>query len=525
MLQVGRTLSLILLKNLFVFSAFSLFAFQAPARVVQILHTNDTHSFLNNTRHDSNTGGVSRLKSLIDYFKDRAQREGVATITLDGGDFLEGNVYYMADQGQKSFEAHNQIGFDAVVLGNHDYLMGPKRLDEILGNLDLNFSFLGANVKTSQEFGHLRDKLLPYKEIEIDGVKVAIMGLTTDLFVFTWSLDNSQITSPLKAAQHYEKLLKKRDNDFIIALTHIGVNADVKLAANTQHIDLIVGGHSHTELFKPVYEENKKQVPVPIVQAGSHTKYLGRLLVDLEKEKPLKVISYELVPVRYEAEDESMKALVKDAEEDLEDIYGANWLDEEIGHSVIKGDDHMGSKKWAMFIADAIRERSESQVAIHVSSMNGENYPVGKITRRDIINSFPRVFEMTQTDGWSIYTAKIRGSLLKTVCEVLAYFGQPLTFSGIEIEWIRTPLGIKVARARINGEKISPHKMYKVAFTEGIIRGALGISQKTKAIFRAVKKTEHKIWKTLEDKVASGTTQFTHSLVNEKLEHSFFIPE
>ena len=495
---------------------------QAEAKLVQILHTNDTHSFLNNTNHDYGTGGSARLKSLIDGYKESARKSGIETITLDGGDFLEGNIYYMADQGKKSFEVHNQIGYDAVVLGNHDYLMGAKSLDAILENIDLNFTFLGANVSSGAKFPSIRDKIKPYKEMEIDGLKVAILGLTTSDFFYSWSLDGSTISSATKTAQKYEEILKKRNNDFIIALTHIGVNRDIFIASKTKYIDLFVGGHSHTALFEPVYEENRRKVEVPIVQAGYHTKYLGRLVVDLVKGQPLKVVSYELVPVNNQNEDNHVKSIVAEADDSLDREYGKEWLNEIVGYSDLKDSDKSGSRKWAYFISDALREKSKADIAIHVSSMNGENYPIGKISRRDIINSIPRVFELDEKQGWSIYTSRVSGILLKLLCESLAYFGQPLSFSGITLEWVKTPFGAKIASARINGKRINPFKFYTVAFTEGIIRGAIEISPKTKAILKSPTRTPFKIWQTLEEKIEKDTKSIVNVSENNR---SFYFPE
>lgn len=494
----------------------------AHAKLVQILHTNDTHSFLNNTNHDSEVGGSSRLKALIDYYKDAAKKEGISTITLDGGDFLEGNIYYMADKGQKSFNVQNNIGYDAVALGNHDYLMGAQGLDDILKNTDLNFSFLAANVASSSKYPNIRDKLQAYKELEIDGMKIAILGLTTSDFFFSWTLDGSTIESPYKTAQDYEKILKKRNNDFIIALTHIGVNRDLKLAKKTSNIDLVVGGHSHTTLFEPLYEKNKRDVKVPVVQAGFHTKYLGRIVVDLEKGKPLKVVSYQLVPVKYNGEDQEVKSLVEDADYELDKMYGREWLNEDVGYSDLKEEDKSGSRKWAYFIADALREKAGTDLAMHVSSMNGENFPIGNINRRDIMNSIPRVFDMKDTHGWSIYTVKVNGLLLRTLCETLAHFGQPLSFSGMTLEWVKTPFGPKIAKALINGKRINIFKDYTVALTEGIVRGAVEISPKTKVILKNPLKTQFKIWETLEEKIERDIKN-----INKMTEanHAFFFPD
>lgn len=476
----------------------------SEAKLIQILHTNDTHSYLDNTAHDPSKGGAARLKSLIDFYKNKMAEEGVKTITMDAGDFTEGNLYYMADQGRKVFEVHNEMGYDIGTIGNHDYLMGTKDLDKILGEIDLKMSLICANLQMNYDFKNLRAKIKPYKEIEIEGVKIGVLGLTTNEIFYKWRFEGGLVTNPYKSAQHYEEILKARKNDYIIALTHIGALNDIKLAERTKFIDLIVGGHSHTALYKPSYGVNKNKKNVPIVQAGMHTEYLGRIIIDVEKGKPLKIVHYELVPVKYEAKDQKIEALVDQAKGDLDDAYGKEWLDEKVGYSDLKATDLDGSRKWAYFITDSLREKANADIAIHTPFMNGEDFPVGDVTRRDLFNSIPRVFDLTEKFGWNIYTTKIKGVWLRLVFEALTHFGQPLTFSGLKMEFKKTEYGIKIKQLLVNGKKINPYKYYTVAFTEGIVRGAQGVSPYTLAILRNPKNTKYKIWNTLEEKVAQS---------------------
>ena len=285
--------------------AITLFGTPAHAVRLQILHTNDTHSYLDSATHNKNVGGAARLKSLIDFHKKQAAEKGLDTIVVDSGDFLEGNIYYMAHDGKRSFEVHNEMGYDMGTLGNHDYQMGSDELNKILGDMDLKFSLLVANLKAEKKYEHIRNKIQPYKEIELGGLKIAFLGLTTDEILYRWRLTTGAISNPIEAGQEYEKKLKNRGNDFIIALTHIGVLRDVKLAEKTRYIDLIVGGHSHTALFEPVYAINKDKGRVPIVQAGQHTEFLGKLVVDMQKGKQIRVVSYELLPVTMQTSNSS----------------------------------------------------------------------------------------------------------------------------------------------------------------------------------------------------------------------------
>ena len=160
-----------LILTLFIFV---IFYEQSQAKIIQILHMNDTHSYLESTRHDSNKGGAARLKSLIDYYKQKAQEEGIKTLVFDAGDFMEGNLFYLAENGRKSFEVHNEMGLDFGALGNHDYLMGTSELDKILGEIDLKYSLVTANLKISSQFKNIRSKIIPYKEIEIEVSQSAV---------------------------------------------------------------------------------------------------------------------------------------------------------------------------------------------------------------------------------------------------------------------------------------------------------------------------------------------------------------
>ncbi len=481
----------------------NIFTFNALAVQVQILHTNDTHSYLDNSTHSKTVGGSARLKGLIDIYKAQANAIGLKTFVVDSGDFLEGNIYYMAGDGKRSFDIHNEMGYDFGTLGNHDYQMGSEELNKILGEMDLKFDLLVANLNPQKKYENTRSKVKPYQEVEVEGVKIAFLGLTTDEILYKWRLTPGAISKPIDSAKIFEKKLKDRGNDFIIALTHIGVLKDVKLAEKTKSIDLIVGGHSHTALFEPIYAVNKSKVRVPIVQAGQHTEYLGRLVVDLVKGRPLKIISYELLPVVLESSqaDAGMKEMVAQADAELDASYGKEWLEEKIGYSDLQPKDEQGDRKWSYFIADALKEKTNADISIHSPDMNGTNYPVGDITRRTVVNSIPRVFEMTQKYGWDIYTTKIRGAWLRLTFDALSYIGQPLSFSGLKMEYERGPFGFRIRNIKINGKKINPFKNYTVAFTEGIIRGASGIDPRTIAILRNPKNTNFKIWATLEEKI------------------------
>ena len=517
--KMSRMIKIICWVNL------SICTLSADATVLQILHTNDSHSYLDSSTHEKNIGGVARLKSLIDFYKEKMRNEGVETLTLDAGDFTEGNVYFLADAGRKSFMAHNQLGYDAVTLGNHEWLIGDKDLNQILGEIDLKFSFLAANIdflSNKSDCENIKKVIKPFEELKIAGLNIGVLGLTTNEAIYKWRFKCGKITNPLKSALHYEEILRLRNNDIIVALTHLGVNEDIQLAKKSKEIDLIVGGHSHSILSKPLIIKNINARSIPIVQAGYHTKYLGRMIIEFTKKKKLKILSYELIPVENIKKDYEMNRLVEDTELDLSTLYGVGWLDKIIGFSDLTIDSQDGQNKWGYFIADTIKEKSFAEIGIHSPLMNSESYPIGEISRKNLINSIPRIYNIHDRFGWSIYTTVIKGVWLQLALKSLMNPERPVVFSGISLKYIKGPFGIKIPILLINGKKINPFKDYSVALTEGVVIGAAGMSKYSSAILRFPKKSTYRIWSSLEEKLLKVGNTFSIKNISE--ENHFYFP-
>ena len=255
------------------------------ATLIQILHTNDIHSHLDHSIHTPDIGGYGRLTSMIRRLKLEAKNEGIETIAMDAGDFLEGNIYYLADRGKRAYEIHGMAGLMFPLLETMTTLWAQKDLDIILRDVDTSFQLLGANMIVDKKYKNIHEKMKPYWETEIDGVKIGVIGLTTNDLLYKWRIGEGDIINEYKTAKRYAKELRARGNDVIIALTHIGLSKDKKLAKKVPEIDLIVGGHSHSFLHDVFYQKSKKGKMIPIVQAGKHAQYLGKLLIDFDKKR------------------------------------------------------------------------------------------------------------------------------------------------------------------------------------------------------------------------------------------------
>lgn len=457
------------------------------ASLLRIIHTNDLHSHLD---HSSNPdrGGYAAVKAVIERLKSEANDSHIETLVLDAGDFSEGSEFYFADAGAHSFRAIDSMGYDVVAMGNHDWLMGIPRLNQLLELTDFKTPLVAANF-TCSRFHEVNQRLRPYREFVkgygSDRSRIAVLGLTTDDSNYAWrAWKDCVVETPLAVAQKWLPTLRKR-NDFVIALTHLGVSDDRKLIQGTSGIDLIVGGHSHTELFAPDLARSRSGKLVPIVQAGRHGDWVGDLLVDLTPGSQLQVLSYKLVPV-YNSEVESkgqlhvavreVQSRVELARNALEQNYGRDWLEGVWGFSDVKIESPISSStEWGDYFANALRWSADADVGFTVSSFDGYSRPAGLLKRIDLMTIFPRMFETERPLGWSIWSATVPGFFVRTMLDRLMEQGESFSISGISVTTVRDKSSGRyiIKDVRRGSRGLQPFDDLRVAFPEGIVRGAL----------------------------------------------------
>lgn len=443
----------------------------ASASLLQIIHTNDLHSHFEHSSHEGK-GHYAAVKAVIDKIKWAAWDKGIETIVVDAGDFSEGTQFYLADRGEQSWKAMNVMGYDAVVVGNHDYLLGQDGLERVVTNSKPDFFLLGANFHPGKQYKNLYKTMQPRARLERNGDYVTVMGLTTDEFMYTWRAGKNVITSPKDTVNSLVPKYRK-DSAFVIAVTHLGVEADRKLVRETKGIDLIVGGHSHDALFSPIVEKAADGRAVPIVQAGEHGEYVGDLLVDLTPGKPARVVRYQLVPVDINGtRDRDMAAFVEQARKRLEATYPGNWLSAELGYSEapLKRPKN-GTSTWDDILGRGMMLVSKADVAFNATDLYGDELPPGPITRERLIQYYPRVFEfMNFTTGWSVWTAEVEGWVLKYFVQEVIRRGFQLSVTGASFKVTGAKGKESVTDFKINGSGVTSIRTYKVALPEGIAR-------------------------------------------------------
>ena len=252
-----------------------------------ILHTNDTHSTIEPfpSKHSKfpNMGGVSKRHTILQ--KIRSEEEHV--LLLDSGDIFQGTPYFNTFNGELEMKLMSLLQYDAATMGNHDFDIG---LEGFLNAKQFAiFPFLCANYDFSETIlaGHTKAYQIFHKagiKIGVFGVGVALKGLVSeDKYGKTRYLD------PISTANKIASELKSKSCDLVICLSHLGfeyenksINSDRKLAAETQNIDIILGGHTHSFFDKPLVLKNSKNKDVLINQVGWGGVYLGRIDIDVE---------------------------------------------------------------------------------------------------------------------------------------------------------------------------------------------------------------------------------------------------
>ncbi len=463
---------------------------------VQILHTNDVHGLVEHSVFDQRVGGFERLKSLIEKEKKEALSKNISTLLFDSGDFLEGSIFYMADKGRGVFELMDSIGYNAITMGNHDWLMGVNSMNYMLKNSKFKFDYLVANFKSFEFYSEGLDKIKPYSIYNINGFKIGVIGLTTNEIFYKWRLKNSKITSPFKTAKKIAKYLSRNGVDYIIALTHLGHIADRKLISKSKYIDLVIGGHSHSLMSEPLWFRNSKDRLIPMVRAGSHGENLGKIILSFPDGSRPSLKSYETIQVKGELYHEETANLVSKVRDKINNMYGKNWLTYKLGTSkisLINSENTM--TKWNQVIAESFKDAIDCDFAIHLPSFTGVDLPAGDITREMIIQSYPRFFNIHRKDGWYLYKIKIFGLFVKPFVHALIKYGAGTAFSGLEVSYDKEKN--KLSDIFINGKKLKLFKSYSVVLPEGLVKGSFETIRFAHYVFKRAQRTKVSIWSSI----------------------------
>ena len=274
-----------------------------------LLHSNDLHGdFLVEKVDDKLVGGVSMLSGYV----NKVRREEENVIYAIAGDMFQGSLIDSEFKGVSTIEIMNLLAPDVVTIGNHEVDYGLAHL--LFLEKCANFPIINANLYMKHNGRRL---FRSHRILEIDGMKVLFIGILTEEVLQKTKLEKliGTLVDIREAAEEVGRICdayQKEDIDFTVLLTHVGIEADQQLAAILDPrwgVDLIIGGHSHTLLEKPI-EVNG----IPIVQAASGTDQIGRfdIMVDTDRNS-IDSYTWQLIPITPDRcpEDETLKEIIE----------------------------------------------------------------------------------------------------------------------------------------------------------------------------------------------------------------------
>lgn len=258
---------------------------------VTILHTNDEHSHLipipaaddHPELQNPSIGGFARLAGAANRIRAEKEQSGEAVLMFSGGDILGGPVFGwlpLMEDVTPELSLMRIIGYDAVVIGNHEFDYGTEVLAATYrdagytGSEPVKPAILGSNIRPPADHPLAEIGIRNYMVLELEnGLKAGVFGIIgNDAINKTAHPEPVEFDDPVESARRAVEALLEEEVDFIIAVNHAGLSEDRQLAEAIPELDVIVSGHSHTVLQEPVYAGN-----AVIVQAGSYLSHLGVL--------------------------------------------------------------------------------------------------------------------------------------------------------------------------------------------------------------------------------------------------------
>ena len=466
---------------------------------ITILHTNDHHGRFWKNR-DGEYGMAAR-KTVVDQIRKEVAAAGGYSLLLDGGDVNTGVPESDLQDAVPDFRGMNLLGYDAMAVGNHEFDKPPVVLQM---QRDLaTFPMLSANI-----YRDGKRMFEPYKLFNLGGVRVAVMGLTTEDTQRMVHPDNIRNTEFRNAETEAAKLLPELRSkvDVVIAATHMGhyengqhgtqAPGDVELARAVKGIDLVVGGHTQNPAcMKAENVLDRAYVPGSacqpdrqngtwIVQAHEWGKYVGRAdftykngefklvkyaLIPINLKKPVKTADGKtsLVPYTQDiAESPEMLQLLKPFQE-----FGQQKLMVEVGSSDgrLEGDRTVVRSQPAalgVMIGRSMMEKTQADLAIVNGGGVRDSLPAGKITYKDVLTVHP----FGNTIAVVEFTGKELMDYLAVVAKLSTGSGGFAQFAGITLVIER---GI-VTQASVRGKPVESGARYRLAVNNFVASGGDG---------------------------------------------------
>ena len=434
---------------------------------IDVLFTHDTHSHLDSfstivNGEQKEVGGFAKIKTLINEKK----KEDPDTLILDGGDFSMGTlIQTVYDTEAAELRMLGYLGYDVTTFGNHEFDYRSQGLANMLKvakssgetlpeivvcNVDWDsMEKAGLNdgqkqIQSAFETYGVKD----YVMVQKGDVKIAVVGVFGKDALECAPTCELSFKDPVEAVKKtVEEIKKNEEADMIACVSHGGTwedeskSEDELLAKAVPDLDLIISGHTHSELQKAIRHGNTY-----IVSCGEYGRNLGSLSMTQNSDGRWNLSAYELIPV---SEDVKADKATQERIDALMDTVDTNYL-ADFGYTrkeVLAQNDvefnsleEMGTEHKELNLGDIMAdayvyavENSEYydgdpvDVAVVPSGTVRDTYTKGDITVEDVYNSFSLGIGKDGVAGYPLINAYLTGKELKLVAEVDAFISDFMT--------------------------------------------------------------------------------------------------
>ena len=389
-----KRIRLVLLVMFIILSLTGCNAVKKQDKDIHIFYTSDVHCGV-----DENLS-FAELKALV----NDTEGKGNYTALVDVGDFLQGGSYGTLSQGSIIIDLMNAMDYDVVTFGNHEYDYGMARLKELIGMA--NFQMIASNARYTGEKENVFEGIPEYMIKEFGSTKVAFIGVLLPTTITTstpsYFMEDGKIVYDFYAGNDgqnlYDKIqsvvdeVRRNGADYVIALTHLGSDLylspydSVSFISHTTGIDVVLDGHSHSVIIGDEYPDAEGK-DVILSSVGTRMENVGQLIIGKDGSLTTMLIS------EYDREDETVRKAIDDANTKLDEILSREVG--EISDDMIISDNNnirlIRNRETNLgdFVADAIRNSMNTDVAIYNGGSIRHELKAGKVTYGDLLNVLP----------------------------------------------------------------------------------------------------------------------------------------
>lgn len=491
---------------------------------ITLLHTNDIHGHLTawtgwkGELAGEKVGGLDRAAARVEEVRREVGAGQV--LLLDAGDTLGDSLIAAATEGRALIEAMNAVGYDAMVIGNHEPDFSAATLRARIG--EAVFPVLAANIVDPR--GELFTR--PYVLKDVGGVRVGILGIAYPNTPFTTAkrnIEGLRFLPAVETARRYVPRMRREGAQFIVALTHLGLSADKALAEAVDGIDVIVGGHSHNRMTQALRVRGTL-----IVHAGAHGSDVGRLDLTVERGR---VVSHRRTLMAVTGDIDPHPAVAAVVERHLHALESRRSETLGVAHTVLARAQTLAGQEPQprdaespvdSLFADAIRAEAATEIAFLPGVGYGVALQRGRITADQLRNLIPHdspVWRM-RLEGGQIREVLEQSVENVTTRDVEKKVGGMIQVSGLRFSYDPAgTFGTRVRDIEVNGRPIEKAQSYMVAVNGLLAEGGHRYATFLRGAQRALAGDQYdmvKRWLARKGEVAAPTVPRITRLVPER---------